>query len=103
MITLDWIVIGWVEVMTVYTFLLFGWDKRVAAQPGRSRVSEFHLACASALGGWLGGLIAMQFFRHKTAKTSFKAKFAVALLFLGWLVWTYWQRRLEFSGLVFGR
>jgi uncharacterized membrane protein YsdA (DUF1294 family) len=46
-----------------------------------------------ALGGWLGGLIGMMVFRHKTAKWSFKFKYALALIPFAAEVWIWWQYR----------
>lgn len=46
---------------------LFGYDK-TQAQNGGWRVSEADLCRSALLGGWIGGLLAMQVFRHKTQK-----------------------------------
>jgi uncharacterized membrane protein YsdA (DUF1294 family) len=73
---------GWFATLTVVAFLAFGYDKWRAGKEGE-RVSEARLLWLSALGGWLGGLLGMIVFRHKTAKWSFKLKFAVALLPVG--------------------
>jgi uncharacterized membrane protein YsdA (DUF1294 family) len=86
------VVMGWFLVASIYTFLVFGWDKWRARIDGASRVSERHLLTASALGGWMGGLAAMLLFRHKTAKPSFKLKFAAAFLIWAVLIWAYWTR-----------
>ncbi len=78
--------LGWLTLTSVLTFLLFGYDKFRAGRNG-SRVSEFHLALAGAIGGWLGGLAAMLMFRHKTAKLGFKVKYAIAFVFWsGWIL-----------------
>jgi uncharacterized membrane protein YsdA (DUF1294 family) len=58
-------------------FFLFAWDKvRSGGQDG-NRISKFNLAAVGAVGGWPGGLLAMLVFRHKTAKLSFKLKYAL--------------------------
>jgi len=75
---LDQILLVWLGVMSVLTFLVFGFDKWRAGRAGE-RVSEARLIWLSALGGWLGGLLGMIIFRHKTSKGSFKLKFAIAL------------------------
>ena len=77
--TFDQILLAWIGLTTVLAFLLFAYDKFMAGRSGR-RVSEFNLVLVSALGGWLGGLLAMLVFRHKTAKRSFHLKYAVSFL-----------------------
>ncbi len=46
---------------------LFGYDKMQAAR-GAWRVPERTLCQSATLGGWPGGFVAMQTFRHKTRK-----------------------------------
>ncbi len=72
--------------MSVVTFLLFGYDKFRSSKPGR-RVPEFHLLLVATLGGWLGGLAGMLIFQHKTAKASFKLKYAIAFFVWAGLAW----------------
>jgi uncharacterized membrane protein YsdA (DUF1294 family) len=72
--------LAWAGVMSVWTFLLFGIDKWRAGRAGSRRVAEFSLLLASALGGWPGGWLGIILFRHKSAKLSFRFKFAVAFL-----------------------
>jgi len=76
---------GWIATMSVATFGLFGFDKWQAGRNG-GRVAEATLAGWSALGGWPGGLLGLLLFRHKSAKTSFHLKFALAaIVWLGWM------------------
>ena len=82
---LDQILLAWVGLTSVLTFLLFGYDKSMASRSGR-RGSEFTLILLATLGGWLGGLLAMLVFRHKTAKRSFQLKYAASFLVWGGLV-----------------
>jgi uncharacterized membrane protein YsdA (DUF1294 family) len=89
------VLFGWLLVANVYTFALFGWDKWRANKTGASRVSELHLLVASALGGWMGGLVAMLLFRHKTAKISFKLKFTASFLAWAMLLWVCWEGDLR--------
>lgn len=84
--TFDQILLAWVSLATVMAFLLFGYDKLLAARSG-SRVSEFQLVLVSALGGWLGGLLALLVFHHKTAKRSFQLKFTASFLIWGALLY----------------
>jgi uncharacterized membrane protein YsdA (DUF1294 family) len=69
----------WFGAFSAVTFLAFGFDKWKASRSGQ-RVSEFALVMLGALGGWIGGFIGMIVFRHKTAKWTFKFKYALALI-----------------------
>ena len=63
-------------VINLATFLIFGFDKAVAADKasrGRPRVPERFLLTLAALGGSLGALLARPVFRHKTRKQTFNA------------------------------
>ena len=69
-------------------FGLFGWDKRCASAD-RRRVPEARLLVFAWAGGFVGALLAMKTFRHKTQKRSFQVKLAaVIVLNLAWpAVW----------------
>lgn len=92
MTTLDQFLLLWFAFTTVMAFVLFGYDKFRAGGTA-DRVPERHLIVVSAMGGWLGGLLAMLFFRHKTVKVSFQIKFALAFLFWATLVYACWRLR----------
>jgi uncharacterized membrane protein YsdA (DUF1294 family) len=88
----DSFAIIWFITFSALTFLAFGFDKWRASRSGR-RVPEFSLALLGALGGWPGGLIGMFVFRHKTAKWTFKFKYALALIPFAaevW-IWAHWR------------
>jgi uncharacterized membrane protein YsdA (DUF1294 family) len=55
---------------------LFYYDKFQAQSKGW-RVPEKQLQLSALLGGWVGGMWAMQTFRHKTVKQSFKIPYLV--------------------------
>ncbi len=57
-------------VLSILTFLLFGFDKN-AARMNQWRIPEKVLLGLSILGGAAGGLLGMQVFRHKTRKNYF--------------------------------
>ena len=78
----------WFAAFSAVTFLAFGFDKWRAGRAGQ-RVSEFALVMFGALGGWPGGLFGMVVFRHKTAKWTFKFKYAVALVPFAAEVWAW--------------
>lgn len=87
----DSIVALWLVLFNTATFLVFGFDKWRAHRSG-NRVPESMLVLLGAFGGWLGGLLAMMVFHHKTAKWTFKLKYAFALIPFtavigGWLYW----------------
>lgn len=82
---------AWLGVMSVWAFLLFGFDKWRAGRTDRRRVSEFSLCLVSALGGWPGGFLGIVLFRHKSAKPSFLFKFVGAFLVWAALVVGIWK------------
>lgn len=69
-------------ILSLLAFILYGADKHKAKR-GLWRIPEKTLLLASFLGGALGGLAAMQIFRHKTKHWYF---YAVNLLGLAWQV-----------------
>ena len=88
----DSIAVIWLAAWSAAAFLMFGFDKWRAHRSGW-RVSEFALVMLGALGGWLGGLLGMIVFRHKTAKWTFKLKYFLALIPFAaeiWL-WLHWR------------
>jgi uncharacterized membrane protein YsdA (DUF1294 family) len=89
---LEQFLLVWFGFTSLMAFVLFGYDKLKAGGSG-DRVPERHLIVVSAMGGWLGGLLAMLFFRHKTVKRSFQFKFAVAFVVWAMLVYGCWMAR----------
>lgn len=78
-------------VVNVLAFLVYWWDKR-KAEKGARRVAERELLLWALAGGSLGSWLAMNKFRHKTAKASFKlAFFAIVLLQVGGVLWIVWN------------
>ena len=64
------IVLIYLGIINVITFIAFGIDKRLAVKH-RSRVPIATLFALSFIGGSIGGLLAMRTFRHKTRKSYF--------------------------------
>lgn len=60
-------------IINLITFLIFGYDKKLAAK-NKGRISEKSLLILSLLGGTIGAFLAIQLFRHKTKKKSFLMK-----------------------------
>lgn len=83
---------AWFGLGSVVTFLVFGFDKWRAGRAG-DRVSEWTLVLLGALGGWVGGLIGMKVFRHKTIKGTFQLKYALALGPFIADIWAWWHWR----------
>ena len=57
-------------VINIITFLFFGYDKW-QAKNNKRRISEFNLLLLAGVGGTIGGLLGMNFFKHKTNKFYF--------------------------------
>jgi uncharacterized membrane protein YsdA (DUF1294 family) len=74
-----WWLLPWYLVLSVATFLLYGWDK-VSASGGHRRTPGSTLNGLALLGGWPGGWIAQHAWRHKSRKTSFQVAFWTATL-----------------------
>ncbi|WP_294518748.1 DUF1294 domain-containing protein [uncultured Pseudoflavonifractor sp.] len=62
---------GWAGIMSLLDFCLMGFDKRRARRDGW-RVRECTFFIVALLGGALGGVIGMFFFRHKTRHWYFR-------------------------------
>lgn len=69
--TIIYVLIGlWVG-LSLWAFLLMGWDKSRSKQRGKRRVPEKRLFLLGALGGALGVWAGMKTWRHKTQHRSF--------------------------------
>jgi uncharacterized membrane protein YsdA (DUF1294 family)/cold shock CspA family protein len=77
-------------VASLAVFLTYAFDKS-AAMNRRQRTPENVLHLMNLLGGWPGGLVASQLFRHKSRKLEFRAVFYSCILLncavLGWIVY----------------
>lgn len=70
---------GYLILMNLIAFALYGIDKRRAKQ-GAWRISEYTLLLVAFLGGSLGALLGMRYFRHKTRHRKFR--YGVPLILL---------------------
>jgi uncharacterized membrane protein YsdA (DUF1294 family) len=78
---------------SVVCFLAYGLDKRRASAE-RFRISEATLHWLAFLGGWPGGYIGQQTFRHKTQKVSFLLVFwLIVSLHLPLMILCLWSIR----------
>tara|TARA_B100000700_G_scaffold246505_2_gene275459 strand:+ start:8805 stop:9410 length:606 start_codon:yes stop_codon:yes gene_type:complete len=65
--------------MSALTFALYGFDKWAAKRKAQ-RTAENKLHFVALLGGWPGGLLAQQVFRHKSSKRSFQITFWITVI-----------------------
>ena len=79
--------------MNLFSFLLFGIDKR-RAKKNAWRISEQALLMSAFLSGAFGAYAGMKVFRHKTKHRLFTvmipAAMIVWIILIGWLAYTYW-------------
>lgn len=80
--------IGYIFLISVITFILFGIDKNKARQQ-QWRIPEARLLLFSALGGSTGALAGMYFFHHKTKHLKFTFGLPF-ILFLQIAIGIYW-------------
>jgi uncharacterized membrane protein YsdA (DUF1294 family) len=77
----------WLVAINVVAFGYYGFDKGRARSSG-ARVPEVVLHGLSAVGGSVGAFVAMQTFRHKTIKGSFRLLFwCIVLLQVALIAW----------------
>ena len=66
-----YIIAIWYLIINVVSFVMYGSDKKKAVK-GEWRIPESTLLTTGAMGGGIGSLIGMNFFRHKTKKAAFR-------------------------------
>ena len=66
-------------IINIFTFLITGYDKFQARRHNR-RIQESVLFILAFIGGTIGLLTGMFFFRHKTSKTTFIMKFSYIII-----------------------
>ena len=90
---LKYIVLVYLAVITVVTFLVYGIDKW-KAQHKRWRIPENVLLGLAAIGGSVGAWLGMQVWRHKTQHKKFKygvpAIFVVQVALVVWWLSANW-------------
>lgn len=64
------VIFTYLFIINLINFVLFYLDKK-RAKDRQWRIPELTLFLVSVLGGTMGGLIGMQFFKHKTKKLKF--------------------------------
>ncbi|GAF56347.1 hypothetical protein JCM18901_2060 [Psychrobacter sp. JCM 18901] len=76
---LSWLVVGWYVVLGIITYGMYAKDK-AAAQSGDWRTPESKLHILSALGGWVGALLAQTYLRHKSQKPEFRVTYYLTVV-----------------------
>lgn len=80
------VIAGYLALVSVWSAGLVWWDKR-QARLGRRRIRERTLYLSAIAGGFPGGIWAMRRLRHKTVKSAFIWRYALASLahLAGWV------------------
>jgi uncharacterized membrane protein YsdA (DUF1294 family) len=76
---IKWIVIGYIIIINVYGFLIMGIDKQRAIRSAW-RIPERSLFLTAIIGGSIGTIAGMKYFRHKTKHWYFKYGMPAILL-----------------------
>ena len=76
---MSWLVVGWYVVLGIITYGMYAKDK-AAAQSGDWRTPESTLHLLSALGGWVGALLAQTYLRHKSQKPDFRVTYYLTVV-----------------------
>lgn len=76
----------YIAIISLTAFILYGIDKR-KAKKRKWRIPEKTLLGIGLLGGFAGGLLGMQAFRHKTKHWYFYAVNLISLLIWCVLLW----------------
>ena len=71
--------IAYIAVINIIGFAIMGVDKKKAIR-GAWRISEASLFMSALIGGSLGCILGMQFFRHKTRHPKFQIGMPVILI-----------------------
>ena len=78
-------------IASLVSFVSYGWDKRQARIRGQ-RIPEQTLHVVDVIGGWPGGLMAQQMFRHKNRKVRFQVVYWITVLaHLAVVGYSFWQ------------
>lgn len=76
---ISWLVVGWYVALGLITYILYAKDK-AAAQRGEWRTPEMTLHVLSALGGWVGAMVAQTYLRHKSQKPEFRMAYYLTVV-----------------------
>lgn len=76
---LSWLVVVWYAAMGMITYTMYAKDK-AAAQSNDWRTPESTLHLLSALGGWVGAMVAQTYLRHKSQKPEFRLTYYLTVV-----------------------
>ena len=76
---ISWLVVGWYVALGLITYITYAKDK-AAAQSGQWRTPEITLHILSALGGWVGAMVAQTYLRHKSQKPDFRIAYYLTVI-----------------------
>lgn len=76
---LSWLVVGWYVALGLITYIMYAKDK-AAAQSNAWRTPEMTLHILSALGGWVGAMVAQTYLRHKSQKPDFRMAYYLTVV-----------------------
>ncbi|MGP4118962.1 DUF1294 domain-containing protein [Psychrobacter aquimaris] len=76
---LSWLVVAWYAALGIITYGIYAKDK-AAAQSGDWRTPESTLHLLSALGGWVGAMVAQTYLRHKSQKPEFRVTYYLTVV-----------------------
>tara|TARA_Y100000310_G_scaffold261812_1_gene271295 strand:+ start:41 stop:424 length:384 start_codon:yes stop_codon:yes gene_type:complete len=95
-LNITYFIAGTYSVASLVSFLVYGWDKRLAMQHGEHviRVPERTLHILGLIGGWPGSFIAQQWLRHKSKKRSFIAVLWLTVIVNCSAVWSLYYFKL---------
>lgn len=79
--------------VNIFEFIYMGIDKRNAVK-NKYRVSEKRLLLLGLIGGAIGGLFAMPFYKHKTKKKKFYIVFILSII-IHLFLWIYIFRNVN--------
>ena len=76
---LSWLVVTWYIAIGIITYIVYAKDK-AAAQNNNWRTAETTLHILSALGGWVGAMVAQTYLRHKSQKADFRVAYYLTVV-----------------------
>ncbi|MDN3398021.1 cold shock and DUF1294 domain-containing protein [Psychrobacter sp. APC 3426] len=76
---LSWLVVGWYVALGFISYIIYAKDK-AAAQNNDWRTPESTLHLLSALGGWVGAMVAQTYLRHKSQKPEFRMAYYLTVV-----------------------